>query len=277
MIYVSTAYSSCNRYDIEEILYPLSHSPQKIIDICESMNDDMLATITPELIDGYRNTYAYTKALTEAMVAQEFGSLPVAIIRPSIVTASWKEPLPGWVDTKTGLTGVILAVGKGVYRHAFLKPNYRSDIIPVDTVVNLMITLVWFTAIHHPTDIPIYNCTSGESNPITFGQIIEELSSPNSGHIRYPSREIYRYPSINYTESQLLYKLFILFDHYLPAYLFDALMFVLGRKRIMVKICKSIHRSLDVVGWFMIHEFQFSNRNLQMLNKMLGEYDRKVF
>lgn len=58
------------------------------------MDDDLVSALTPKLIGERPNTYTYTKALAEYLVQQEAGDLNVAIIRPSIVGASWKEPFP---------------------------------------------------------------------------------------------------------------------------------------------------------------------------------------
>lgn len=58
------------------------------------MDDELVSAMTPKLIGKRPNTYTFTKALAEYMVQQEAGDLNVAIIRPSIVGASWKEPFP---------------------------------------------------------------------------------------------------------------------------------------------------------------------------------------
>lgn len=58
------------------------------------MDDGMVQDITPRLISDRPNTYTYTKALAEYMVQQEQDKLNIAIIRPSIVGASWQEPFP---------------------------------------------------------------------------------------------------------------------------------------------------------------------------------------
>lgn len=58
------------------------------------MDDELVSALTPKLIRERPNTYTYTKALAEYLVQQEAGDLNVAIIRPSIVGASWKEPFP---------------------------------------------------------------------------------------------------------------------------------------------------------------------------------------
>ena len=57
------------------------------------------------LVGNCPNTYAYTKAFAEQLLRQEHGQIPVAIVRPTIVTAAMKEPLPGWIDNLNGPTG----------------------------------------------------------------------------------------------------------------------------------------------------------------------------
>lgn len=58
------------------------------------MDKDTVDSLFSKLREGRPNTYAYTKALTEAFLETESGRLPIAIIRPSIVEAAWKEPFP---------------------------------------------------------------------------------------------------------------------------------------------------------------------------------------
>lgn len=58
------------------------------------MDESLIQEITPKLIGDWPNTYTFTKALTEYLVQQEKGNLNAAIIRPSIVGASWQEPFP---------------------------------------------------------------------------------------------------------------------------------------------------------------------------------------
>ena len=56
------------------------------------MDDDMLSLVTPKLLGKKPNTYTYTKHLAEILLVTEASDLPVCIIRPSIVTAMWKDP-----------------------------------------------------------------------------------------------------------------------------------------------------------------------------------------
>jgi fatty acyl-CoA reductase len=58
------------------------------------LDDAIVDEITPKLIGDRPNTYTYTKALGEMVVHQEGRNLNIAIIRPSIVGATWQEPFP---------------------------------------------------------------------------------------------------------------------------------------------------------------------------------------
>ena len=58
------------------------------------LDDDMLNAITPKLLGNKPNTYTYTKQLAETLLRKEADDLPLCIVRPSIVTAAWQEPLP---------------------------------------------------------------------------------------------------------------------------------------------------------------------------------------
>lgn len=269
---MSTAYANCNRYEVDECLYPSPVSPQKVIDLCDWMNEEMLTAITPSLLGDRPNTYTYTKAMAETLLVNECGSLPVAIVRPSIVTASWREPLPGWVDNLNGPTGLLVAAGKGILRHMMYKSDASADIIPVDTVINLMIAIVWFTATQNPNGIQIYNCTSGSLNRMSWNQIKNMFPYL----LQYPSGQIYRYPNFSMKESRLFTQMAIVFDHTIPAYLFDGLMTLFGRKRIMVKLYERLNRSVNALQWFTTHEWKFGANNVLMLIGQLKGCDREV-
>lgn len=212
---------------MEETLYPSPAPPKRILELTEWMDDETLDSLTPSLLGKRPNTYTYTKALAEVLLVEEAGDIPVAIVRPSIVTAAWREPYPGWVDNINGPTSLVVASGKGMLRTMLFDSSAVADLIPVDMVINLMVTVAWHTATTRPKTIPIYNCTSGTLNSIKWGDI-ERLVFPLNLH--YPSLQVFRYPGGNFKESPLLNKLCTFFDHHIPAYVSDALTRALGKK-----------------------------------------------
>lgn len=56
------------------------------------LDNELLTEITPKLLGPFPNTYSYTKSVGERLVANEIGSIPCAIVRPSIVCPSIQEP-----------------------------------------------------------------------------------------------------------------------------------------------------------------------------------------
>lgn len=48
---------------------------------------------------GWPNAYAFTKAMGEMLLGHMKGdNIPLVIIRPTIVTSTYKEPFPGWLE-----------------------------------------------------------------------------------------------------------------------------------------------------------------------------------
>lgn len=64
------------------------------------------------------------------------------------VTGSWKEPVPGWVDNVSGISGIMVEIGRGTLRSIICDETLVMDVIPVDIVVNTLIASAWHTARH---------------------------------------------------------------------------------------------------------------------------------
>jgi fatty acyl-CoA reductase len=67
----------------------------------------------------------------------------IAITRPSIVSSSVSEPFPGWIEGVNGPTGLMLALGKGVFRSFYCDPTSNVEAIPCDMAANAMIAVAW--------------------------------------------------------------------------------------------------------------------------------------
>ncbi len=101
LIHVSTAYANCDRQHISETVYNPPVQPDRIIEAVDWIEEDLVQLLTPKVIQERPNTYTYTKAIAESLIVQECkDQLPCAIIRPSIVGASWREPFPVIVFVK---------------------------------------------------------------------------------------------------------------------------------------------------------------------------------
>ncbi|XP_055948259.1 fatty acyl-CoA reductase 1-like [Argiope bruennichi] len=273
-IHVSTAYSYCNRKEIDEIIYPENISPQKVIDIAEWMDDSMLESILPKLMDGRPTTYHYSKALAEHILVTEGPGLPLAIVRPSIVTAAFKEPMPGWVDGVNGPSTFIIMTGKGLLRTMLVYKGSVVDWMPVDMVANLLLTAAWHIGTHRPDGVKVYNCTSGDLNKVTWLDI-HRTATPIVN--RFPSLHVIRYPGGSFKSHPLHNKIAIKLFHTIPAYVVDTLSWIFGHKTDFVSLVKRMERASGFLEYFTTCEWKFKCNNLIELRDMQNSVDRKVF
>lgn len=183
-VHVSTAYAHCGYHSkIDEKFYLTDDNPDEVIEKCK--NGDLDDEEEKKLVGDHPNTYSYTKALAEQLLLDKAQGLPLTIVRPSIVVASWQYPMKGWVDNFNGPTGLIAGGGTGVLRTLLAKRELVADLIPVDVTINVMIVAAWKIAKRLPPMMnvtynkitrslpPIYQVTSGSVNPITWGILVE--------------------------------------------------------------------------------------------------------
>jgi len=276
LVHVSTAYCNCDLKEINEEIYPPPSSPKGMIDLCEWMDEATLnePLMTSKLIGNRPNTYTFTKALAESVLVTEAGSLPVAIVRPSIVVAAWKEPLPGWVDNLNGPTGLIAGAGKGVLRTLHCGRDMVADLVPVDIPINLMCTVAWRTAQHPTNGIPVYNCTSGSTNPIKWGEL-EAWGFDTL--LKYPMENLVWYPGGSFKSSEWANKFCQVMFHYAPAFLVDSVARIIGRKPFMLRICDKIQAATKALEYFTTHEWKWTNNNVLSLQNQQTKADRDVF
>lgn len=107
-MHISTAYTHCYSDQlIREAVYPSKRDPDEIIELCARGDTELIDSpeFTRRVIGDHPNTYTFTKEIAEKIVNSVADVLPVAIVRPSIVVAAIREPLPGWVDNLYGPTG----------------------------------------------------------------------------------------------------------------------------------------------------------------------------
>uniref|UniRef100_A0AAV1T8J3 Fatty acyl-CoA reductase n=1 Tax=Peronospora matthiolae TaxID=2874970 RepID=A0AAV1T8J3_9STRA len=138
-LHVSTAYVNSNRRDmrISEELYPLEFDAQEAYEAVTTATPSEAERLRVNLMGTYPNTYTLTKSMTEHLLVKEIASgLPFIIHRPTIIGASWKEPVPGWIDQIAAAGAIFLAAGMGVLTMLPGDPRNIADIVPVDLVVN---------------------------------------------------------------------------------------------------------------------------------------------
>ncbi|KAG5323035.1 FACR1 reductase, partial [Acromyrmex heyeri] len=147
-VHLSTAFCHVDQEELGERCYDSPDDPQDIMRLVRWLDDEGINLITPKLLHPHPNTYTYSKRLAETLVSNEYPNLPCCIARPSIVTPSYLEPMPGWVDNLNGPTGLLVGAGKGVIRSMHCNGDYHAEVIPVDLAINAIITIARKIAIN---------------------------------------------------------------------------------------------------------------------------------
>nr|AXF79592.1 fatty acyl-CoA reductase 6 [Triticum aestivum] len=123
---------------------------------------------------GWPNTYLFTRAMGEMMIGHLRGDVPVVIIRPSIITSTIKEPLPGWIEGIRTVDTVIMGHAKQTLPFFVINLDLTLDMIPGDMVVNAMMAAMAAHSEDHQAQI-IYHVTSSVLNPTPSSLVIDSM------------------------------------------------------------------------------------------------------
>ncbi|KAI3450696.1 hypothetical protein Pfo_007361 [Paulownia fortunei] len=125
--------------------------------------------IQRSMLHGWPNTYVFTKAMGEMLLEKFKGkTYKVIIIRPTVITSTYREPFPGWVEGLRAVDAIFVAYGKGKLNFFIGDPQSTIDIIPGDMVVNSMLAAIT-THLNQPShDLVIHQVGSSRRNPINY-------------------------------------------------------------------------------------------------------------
>lgn len=277
LVHVSTSYSNTNRDTIEEVLYPPLADWRETLAVCESIDEHTLRTLTPKYLGEMPNTYTFSKQLAEHVVYENKGQLPIVIVRPSIVIASDKEPMPGWVENFNGPVGIFVACGKGILRTIHTKPEIVCDFIPVDVCVKNIAAAAWIrgTKKLEPTDdIAIYNCCAGNLHPILMKDLIDMSKSVGE---KAPLNGMLWHFGGKVTSNVYLHYIKVLLQHLLPALFVDAVLWLFGKKPMLIKIQRRVYTADLALRYYTTKQWIFDNTNFLSLRSSLKGNDRESF
>ncbi|OMO70207.1 Male sterility, NAD-binding protein [Corchorus capsularis] len=119
---------------------------------------------------GWPNTYVFTKSMGEMLVGDSKGNMAVVILRPTIITSTYKEPFPGWAEGVRTIDSLAVGYAKG--KLTFFLGDVESvvDVIPADMVVNAMIVAMIAHVKHQPVE-NIYQVGSSMRNPMKYSDL----------------------------------------------------------------------------------------------------------
>lgn len=98
MVHLSTAFCCEDQDVLYEKVYEFHHNPHDLMNCAEWMTEEAMTAMQKSVLGSQPNTYTYTKRLAEILVRDEYPNLPICIVRPSIVSPAFQDPLPGWVS-----------------------------------------------------------------------------------------------------------------------------------------------------------------------------------
>ena len=130
---------------------------------------------------GWPNTYTFSKSLAESLIQKFASDLPVAVVRPSIVESSLRQPFLGWnegVNTSAPLSYLL-----GTYFRQ-LPTNKRKclDLIPVDLVCRGLTLIA--AALVQRCHQPAYQLATSAVNPCDMRRSIELTCLAHRKHYR---------------------------------------------------------------------------------------------
>lgn len=271
-IHVSSAYVNSMLFDVDEKIYPAPADVKEVLKMVEEFSEKELEEETPKILGNHPNPYTFTKHLAEHEVGN--ASLPSAIVRPSMIVGSWKEPEPGWTISKNGPTGFIMGASMGVVRRLPIAKHLIYDYIPVDVVSNTIATAAYAVNRDGGTDVKVYHCTSSTTNPFKW----ESIESKITTFLRdFPLLKAVWYPNLKFVSSIFLFKFAAFFVHIIPAVIMDTLSRFSGKRPILLRMHRNINKSLDRLEKFIFTEWKFHNPNYMNLSNSLTKEDEEDF
>ncbi|KAL3725479.1 hypothetical protein ACJRO7_030498 [Eucalyptus globulus] len=124
-------------------------------------------------LHGWPNTYTLTKAMGEMMVQHHLKqNIPLAVMRPTIITSTYQEPFAGWIEgfPPRTIDSIAILYGRGRLKYFLGNPNTILDMIPADMVVNAMIVAMVVHA-NQPNSNKIYQVGSSKKHPMSYSDL----------------------------------------------------------------------------------------------------------
>lgn len=290
LVHVSTAYSNPYLRNVDEQVYGSTSDEdhQMFINGVGVLPDDFIDTIAKRFQKKHPNTYTLTKHMGEHIVRDYHKKLPICIVRPSIVTAAIDDPYPGWIDNIGGITGsylllsnqrhkiskfqsftgVLMEIGRGTISSIRGRADNTCDIVPVDIACNTLITAAWANSFTKTSTTPVYNCTSGQINPLKWSELNEGIVKSSR---KNPSKYVMMYPKYSYRTNGFVHWCYEIFLHFLPAIIFDLMLIIQRKRTFMLKLAKRVKLSHDTGSYFVMNEWNFDTKNYRRLMRAARE------
>ncbi|CAH0602072.1 unnamed protein product [Chrysodeixis includens] len=285
-IHVSTAYTQTTNdrigKEVTEQFYQCPIEPKLFMDLVETLEENRLNDITPELIKGWPNTYTFSKAIAEHVIKEAAADIPVCVVKPPVVVPAMYEPHPGWLEKSClgGPSGIIFGVGLGVLHVMYVDLENKLATVPLEYVNNATIAAAWDASERQKEgnkETPIYIVANEESLKVwaDYSKLLNTVCRP----IATPIALWYCY--LIETKSPVLYWLLNWFLHYIPAYIMDAVCAIIGKRpegiTSFVKVFEKIDKKVGAYKFFLTNSWKFRDHNVKSMISRMTPNDRAIF
>ncbi|KAL6446637.1 hypothetical protein ACFW04_001253 [Cataglyphis niger] len=246
-----------------------------IILYCLEFSICLIIEIMYRCLDKIPNTYIFSKKLSESIIQEYSAALPCAIVRPSIVTSSLKDPIPGWIDNFNGPLGLSCFAGTGLLRVVYGSKYIPQNIIPVDTVIDTIILVIRKLRTLTPESTCfVVNCTFPDENNISFQESVKR-----GGKImnKIPFEVLFWTITPFITESAIMHYVLTILWHIIPAIILDSVLKFSGRQPMILKLQRKAYIANRTLQHFMCNKWKFDNTNSQYLLSLIPSNNREMF
>ncbi|XP_035903526.1 fatty acyl-CoA reductase wat-like [Anopheles stephensi] len=284
IVHVSTFYSNCDRLHIEECVYDDIRFGgwENIRQIINPLTESERAKLMPAIISPLPNNYVFSKKCAEVMIQQKFGDLPVGIFRPPIVTPSYAEPVPGWVDCIQGVTGLSIPTLKERLLWYYGDPTACPALTPVDYCIAGMITAACDIKARHEQNRVRESFDRHASTPPVYNFYFDQNLHSWQQFVALVGAEL---PTVmgrklcnirtRITRWKILSRITFWWMFFV-AYLGDMVLSIFGKPKCNVSLVSGLRTLADAVEHFRCHTWTARNDNVKRMHTLLSKADKSL-
>ncbi|KAI5712636.1 hypothetical protein M8J76_011498 [Diaphorina citri] len=273
-VYVSTAFSNCDRKHIEEKFYDPVFTDEETMAILENTQAEEQTLLTPFVLAKKPNTYIFTKAISEDLVSKCSQHLPVVVVRPSIIMPTLKEPMSYWMKNMNTILSLMAGSGVGLIRVFYFGENIKVDLTPGDLTTNCVLAAGWQKAIA-PQSPMLYNCV-GYDNPVLLKDMVRQTYIKHKESEETIKKVVWRGHMVKAENTYYLFFLYY-FLHVLPGLFFTLGEMYMNKKPMVMKIYRKFFFLNKTIHYFSFNEWSFTNDNTKALLNRLNPRDKELF
>ncbi|CAH2101730.1 unnamed protein product [Euphydryas editha] len=283
VVHVSTAYIQATKRNNSEVIkedfYECPISPEVLIKLAETVDEDKLDAMMEPIMKEWPNSYTFTKAVAEELIRTDTANFPICIVRPAIVISAYRDPLPGWIDLKNayGPSGLILGAAVGVVHTFYSKSEAIIDYVPVDIVNNTIILAAWdiFDRFKIGDKKKLVYTVTGTKNPLKYMDIDRIMNSKKFKELM-PTKAVWHSYTVA-TRYKFLYLMLTWLLHYIPGLMIDGCCTILGKEPKFFKIYNMAYNLSIVYAHFLNNSWIFDGTNTSNLYNKLSTTDKIIY